>query len=308
MSDQPGPGPSPEEPPVITQEPHQWLGMALITPSLLFIGLLFLLPLGMTVWMSFHNWPLLGQPRWIGLENFSELMTDRRFWKSIRFTALYTVLVTSAIFLVAFPLALLVDRPLRIAGFFRTIYFMPVVIGFGAAATLWTWLLNPDNGVFADLLLRSGLVDAAPRPTESFWPALIVVIMMVVWKQAGFTMVILLTGLQSVPDDVTEAAKIDGAGPLSRFIRVTLPLMRNSIILALVLNVTWSMLAFDQFFIITQGGPRNSTVTAVFSIYLQSFSSYRLGYGSAMSMVLLVILVAISAMQMAIVNFRKTQE
>lgn len=289
----------------ISKEPYQWFGLALITPALIFISLLFLLPLGMTVWMSFHYWPLLGQPTFIGLENFGELIGDERFWRSIRFTVLYTVLVTSALFLVAFPLALLVDKPLRIAGLFRTIYFMPVVIGFGAAATLWTWLLNPDNGVFAELLLRAGIVDSAPRPTESFWPALIVVILMVVWKQAGFTMVILLTGLQAVPDDVTEAAKIDGAGPVSRFFRVTLPLMRNSIILALILNVTWSMLAFDQFFVITQGGPRNQTVTAVFSIYLESFSSYRLGYGSAMSMVLLVILVAISATQMAIMNFRK---
>ncbi|QQA41790.1 carbohydrate ABC transporter permease [Pelagovum pacificum] len=307
MTDLPEHRPSAEDEP-ISREPYQWLGLTLITPSLLFISLLFLLPLGMTVWMSLHSWPLLGTPRFIGGENFVELFGDGRFWRSIRFTVLYTVLVTSALFLVAFPLALLVDKPLRIAGLFRTIYFMPVVIGFGAAATLWTWLLNPDNGVFAELLLRAGIVDSAPRPTESFWPALLVVILMVVWKQAGFTMVILLTGLQSVSDDVIEAAKIDGAGPISRFFRVTLPLMRNAIILALVLNVTWSMLAFDQFFVITQGGPRNSTVTAVFSIYLESFSSYRLGYGSAMSMVLLIILVAISATQMAILNFRNTQE
>lgn len=304
MTERPGAVPLPEDEP-ITREPHQWFGLLLITPSLLFIGLLFLLPLGIAVWMSFHYWPLLGRPAFIGLENFAELLGEERFWRAVRFTVLYTVLVTVALFLVAFPLALLVDRPLRVAGLFRTIYFMPVVIGFGAAATLWSWLLNPDNGVFAELLLQTGLVDIAPRPMESFWPALSVVILMVVWKQAGFTMVILLTGLQAVPDDVIEAAKIDGAGPLSRFRRITLPLMRNSIILALILNVTWSMLAFDQFFIITQGGPRNSTVTAVFSIYLESFSSYRLGYGSAMSMVLLLILVSISAIQLALLNFRR---
>jgi multiple sugar transport system permease protein len=217
---------------------------------------------------------------------------------------LYTVLVTFALFAVAFPLALLVDRPLRAAGFFRTIYFMPVVIGFGAASTLWLWLLNPDSGVFAQLLRSLHLVSAAPRPIESFWPALGVIILMVVWKSAGFTMVILLTGLQSVPGEIIEAAKIDGANAWSRFRNITLPLMRNSVLLALVLNVTSSMLAFDQFFVITQGGPQNSTITAVFQIYLASFSSYRLGYGSALSLVLLVVLVAISSIQLAFLRTR----
>lgn len=292
--------------PVLQEErgPREWLGLLFILPSLLFIVLLFLLPLGMTVWMSLHNWPLLGRVRFIGLANYVELLNDAQFWHSLGFTALYTVLVTSAIMAVALPLALLVDRPLRAAGVFRTIYFMPVVIGFGAASTLWMWLLNPDNGVFAQILRGAGLIDAAPRPLESFWPALGVIVLMVVWKTAGFTMVILLTGLQSVPDDVIEAAKIDGARAFARFRRITLPLMRNAILLALVLNVTSSMLAFDQFFIITQGGPGNSTISAVFSIYLASFSSYRLGYGAAMSFVLLVVLVAISSVQLSFMGRR----
>lgn len=166
------------------------------------------------------------------------------------------------------------------------------------------WLLNPDSGVFAQLLRGAGIIDSAPRPLESFWPALGVVILMVVWKTAGFTMIILLTGLQSISNDVIEAARIDGASVWSRFRRITLPLMRNSVVLALVLNVTSSMLAFDQFFIITQGGPENSTISAVFSIYLASFSSYRLGYGSAVSFSLLVVLVAISAIQFVLLRQR----
>jgi multiple sugar transport system permease protein len=285
-------------------EPRGWLGLLFILPSTFFILLLFILPLLMTVWMSFYNWPLLGRSKFIGLANYVELAGDAQLWHSLGFTLLYTVLVTLALFIVAFPLALLVDRPMRSAGFFRTIYFMPVVIGFGAASTLWMWLLNPDSGVFAELLRTIGLVSSAPRPLESFWPALAVIILMVVWKSAGFTMVILLTGLQGIADDIVEAAKIDGAGPWSRFRRITLPLMRNSIMLALVLNVTSSMLAFDQFFIITQGGPQNSTISAVFSIYLASFSSYRLGYGSAISFALLVVLVAISSIQFAFLRQR----
>nr|WP_319516942.1 sugar ABC transporter permease [uncultured Cohaesibacter sp.] len=296
--------PALEEEIIESKPPHDWLGLGLITPSMIFIGVLFLLPLCMTLYMSLHYWPLLGRPSFIGLDNYREAIGEAQLWESLGFTVLYTVLVTTALFVVAFPLALLVDRPLRSAGFFRTIYFMPVVIGFGAASTLWMWLLNPDNGVFARLLVGSGIVDGAPRPLDSFWPALAVIILMVVWKTAGFTMVILLTGLQGVPDDVIEAARIDGAGPFSRFFRVIVPLMRNSILLALILNVTSSMLAFDQFFVITQGGPQNSTISAVFNIYLASFSSYRLGYGSALSVILLVILVAISAIQLSLLRSR----
>lgn len=286
------------------REPHGWAGLAFIAPSMVFVAGLFVIPLAMTIWMSLYHWPLLGRRRFIGLENYAELLGDTQLWHSLGFTLLYTVLVTAAILAVAFPLALLVDRPLRSAGFFRTVFFMPVVIGFGAASTLWMWLLNPDSGVFSRLLLGLGLVDAAPRPLESFWPALAVIILMVVWKTAGFTMVILLTGLQGIPAEVVEAARIDGAGVFSRFRRITLPLMRNSLLLALVLNVTSSMLAFDQFFIITQGGPENSTISAVFSIYLASFSSYRLGYGSALSFALLVVLVAISSIQLGFMRRR----
>ena len=290
--------------PISRVERQQWLGRAFIAPSVAMITVFFLLPLGMTVWMSFYNWPLLGKASFIGGDNYLELIGDQQLWRSLGFTALYTVLVTVALFAVAMPLALLVDRPLRAAGLFRTIYFMPVVIGFGAASTLWIWLLNPDSGVFAKLLLGLGLIDAAPRPLEQFWPAMGVIILMVVWKSAGFSMVILLTGLQSVPNELIEAAKIDGASPWSRFRLITLPLIRNSILLVLVLNITSSMLAFDQFFIITQGGPQNSTISAVFSIFLASFTSYRLGYGSALSLVLLVVLVAISSIQLAFLRGR----
>ena len=285
-------------------ERQQWLGLAFIAPSVAMITVFFLLPLGMTVWMSFYNWPLLGKASFIGGDNYLELIGDQQLWRSLGFTALYTVLVTAALFAVAMPLALLVDKPLRAAGLFRTIYFMPVVIGFGAASTLWIWLLNPDSGVFAKLLLGLGLIDSAPRPLEQFWPAMGVITLMVVWKSAGFSMVILLTGLQSVPNELIEAAKIDGASPWSRFRLITLPLIRNSILLVLVLNITSSMLAFDQFFIITQGGPQNSTISAVFSIFLASFTSYRLGYGSALSLVLLVVLVAISSIQLAFLRSR----
>ena len=134
-----------------------------------------------------------------------------------------------------------------------------------------------------------------------FWSIMV----LVVWKTAGFTMILLMTGLQSVPHDILEAAHIDGANRFQRFWKIKLPLMRRTLALALILSVAGSMLAFDQFYIISNGGPRNSTLTAVYWIFSQSFVSFKLGYGAALSMVLLVILVVISLAQLWLLRTRE---
>ncbi len=125
---------------------------------------------------------------------------------------------------------------------------------------------------------------------------------MVTWKAAGLSMVIIMTGLQAIPTDLTDAAKLDGAGGFARFRRITLPLIRRTLALALILSVTGSVLAFDQFYIILRGGPRNQTLTAVYWIFNQSFVSFKLGYGAALSVVLLLILVALSVVQLALLR------
>ena len=143
-----------------------------------------------------------------------------------------------------------------------------------------------------------GLTDKTVNLLADFDTAFWSIIVMVVWKIAGFTMIILLTGLQAIPTELQEAARIDGASRWQRFRRITLPLMRRTIALALILSVAGSMLAFDQFYIILRGGPQNQTITAVYWIFNQSFVSFKLGYGAALSMVLLVILVALSLVQL----------
>jgi len=155
-----------------------------------------------------------------------------------------------------------------------------------------------DSGLFSPLAERLGLTDGRINLLADFDTAFWSIIVMVVWKVAGFTMVVLMTGLQSIPSDLQEAAKIDGANAFVRFRRITLPLMRRTIALALVLSVAGSVLAFDQFYIILRGGPRNQTLTAVYWIFNQSFVSFKLGYGAALSVVLLAILVALSLVQL----------
>ncbi|TIM14857.1 MAG: sugar ABC transporter permease, partial [Mesorhizobium sp.] len=175
---------------------------------------------------------------------------------------------------------------------------MPAVVGFASASLLWSWLLNVDSGLFSPAAYDLGLIDRKFNLLATFQPAFWSIIAMVVWKVAGFTMIILMAGLQSIPQDLQEAAVIDGAGPFARFRAITLPLMRRTLALALILSVAGSILAFDQFYIILRGGPRNHTLTAVYWIFNQSFVSFKLGYGAALSMVLLVILVALSLVQL----------
>jgi multiple sugar transport system permease protein len=279
-----------------------WVGLLYIAPAIVLVTVFFVIPLCMTVWMSLHNWPLMGQHRFIGLDNYVAITKDVRFWNALKFTLYYTVIVTIAIFAVAFPLALFVEKPRPMTGVYRTAFFMPVVVGFASASLLWAWLLNVDSGLFSPAAQQLGLTEKKFNLLATFNPAFWSIIVMVVWKVAGFTMVILMTGLQSIPTELQEAAKIDGANAWQRFRAITLPLMRRTVALALILSVAGSILAFDQFYILLRGGPRNSTITAVYWIFNQSFVSFKLGYGAALSMVLLVILVVLSLIQLRLLR------
>jgi multiple sugar transport system permease protein len=277
-------------------------GYLFVLPCVVFTAVFFIAALAMTLWMSLNDWPLLGKPSFAGLGNYRELLQDRSFWASLLFTTKYTLVVTPPLFLVAFGLALLVQRRARLVGAFRTAYFLPVVIGMSVASLLWAWMFNDQVGILSDVLMRLGLVqEPVPWLSES-GNALASIVAMVVWKAAGFTMVLLLVGMQGIPDDLTEAARIDGATWWQRMRHVTVPLLRRTIALALVISVIGSYLAFEQFFILTHGGPRNSTITVVYWIYRAAFTYFRLGYAAAMSVILLVILVGLSALQLYVLR------
>jgi multiple sugar transport system permease protein len=277
---------------------RQWKGLLYIAPAMLLVLVFFVLPVIFTVWMSFHNWPLMGQPKWIGLRNYSRMLSDTRFLSAISFTAFYTVIVSVAIFAIAFPLALFVERERRGVGAYRSIFFLPVVVGLATASLLWTWLANVDSGLFSPALRALGLTERNVNLLATFGGAFTTIIVMVVWKIVGFTMILLLTGLQAIPSDLIEAARIDGAGRWQRFRHLTLPLMRRTLALSLILSITGSVLAFDQFYIMTSGGPQNSMISVVYYIINQSFVSFHLGYGSALSIALLIALVALSIVQL----------
>jgi multiple sugar transport system permease protein len=284
-----------------------WRGLLYIAPAMVLVIIFFVMPVIFTGWMSLHNWPLMGASRWIGFANYTRMLNDNRFMTALSFTAYYTVVVTIAIFAVAFPLAIFVERERRFVSTYRTIIFLPVVVGLATASLLWVWLANVDSGFIGPGLKALGLVEKSPNLLATFDTAFLTIIVMVVWKIAGFTMVILLTGLQAIPQELTEAARIDGAGRLQRFRHLTLPLMRKTIALALIVSVTGSILAFDQFYIMTSGGPQNRMISVVYYIFIQSFVSFNLGYGAALSIALLAILVVISIAQLWLLKVGEEQ-
>ena len=273
-------------------------GVLLISPALVFVTVFFLIPLALMIWMSLHKWPLLGHPRWTGVSNYTSMVNDPTFLHALGFTAEYTAIITPVLLAVGLGLALLVRERRRGVGFFRTVFFLPYVIGFAAASYLWLWLLDPSVGLLDHGLQSLGLTDKPVLWMSTANRALFAVILMIVWKVVGFTMLLLMSGLQSIPNDVQEAAKVDGAGRMAAFRRITVPLMRRSIALVTILAVAGSFLAFDQFYILTNGGPNNQTLTLVFWIYSSSFANFQLGYGAAMSVVLMLILMAITAVQL----------
>jgi multiple sugar transport system permease protein len=278
------------------------IGLLFVLPAVAFTVVFFLIPLVMTVFMSLHDWPLLGDHQFIGIENYVNLASDRQFWNSLWFTTRYTLLITPVIFFLAFGLALLINLPLHGVGVFRTIYFLPVVIGLGTSSLLWVWLLHDRVGVINAILVGLGLIDRPIVWLADPNYAMTAIVMSVVWKTVGFTMILLLTGMQAIPLELYEAAKVDGASYMGRLRYITLPLLRRTFALALILSVIGSYLGFDQFFIMTAGGPQNSTISVVYWIYKNSFTNFQLGYGASMSIVLLVVLVILSVIQLRLLR------
>jgi multiple sugar transport system permease protein len=269
------------------------LGMLYATPMAVVVAVLFVVPLALMIWMSFNNWPLLGASAPNGVANYSAL-SDPLFVRAIVFTLKYTAVTTVVLSLVAFGLALLVQQARPGVGLFRTVFFLPAGVGLASTSLLFYGLFNsessPLNGTLR--LLHLGPVDWLGSGDSALSSA----VGLVTWRFAGFYMLILMTGLQSIDPILYEAARTDGASPWQIMRKVTLPLLRPTLALMLVLSVTGSLLAFDQFFILTGG--RHETATVVIDIYREAFISQDLGRATAVSVAVLVVLIAINGAQL----------
>jgi multiple sugar transport system permease protein len=277
-------------------------GIGYATPTAVVVAVFFLTPLVLVLWMSLHRWPLLGPHTGNFPGNYTKVADNELFWQSVRFTLKYTAAITVLLSALALGLALLTQERRRGVGFYRTAFFLPCAVGFASAALLFYGLFSSSIGPLDPILRHLGLIERPVSWTGTPNHALFSTIALVLWRFAGFNMLILLTGLQSIPLEVYEAARVDGCSRWQAFRHVTLPLLRPAIALMLVLSVTGSLLAFDQFFILTQGGPDNSTLSVVMVIYREAFFRFDLGSAAALSVIVLAALVLLNVLQLGVLR------
>lgn len=273
-----------------------------ICPAVVINLLFFCLPFLQSLTMSFFEWPLLGEKTFVGLENYQTLLADDQFRTSLLFTLKYTLFVTPALFLVAFVLALLIDGKFKGVTLFRTIYFSPVVISMTSCSLIWLWIYNDLYGILNYILQELHIIDDPILWMGTEKTSLPAIVFMITWKMAGFSMLIILAAFQSVDTEVYESASIDGASKARQFFHITFPIIRPQVGLALIMSVIGSVLAFEQFLIMTKGGPTETTTTLVHYIYNTSFKYYNFGYGSAMTIILLIIMLLLSFAQMRLLK------
>lgn len=281
---------------------YKLVHLGFVLPALVLNLVFFIYPLINAFIMSFHKVPMIGDWIFIGLDNYVKLMNDPAFWNSLLFTLKYILLLTIPLFLLGLGLALLVNKKLPFVTFFRAVYFVPVVISMTASSLVWLWGYNDLYGIVNYYLMEIGIIDQPIVWMQQASTSLPAICLMILWKMAGFTMIIILSALQAIPEDVYEASKIDGANRWQTFMWITMPLLKPAIILSLVVSVIGSALAFEQFVIMTKGGPSNSTTTIVNLIYDTSFKFFDFGYGSAMAIVLLFILLVLGSIQVKAVS------
>ena len=276
-------------------------GLLYLTPAVAFVLLFTAYPFVQMVAMSFTNWSLITPPKPVGLNNFQAALNDKQFWFSLGYTIRYTIIITPILMVGGYLLALLVAPNSGLRRTTRGIIFIPVVIGLGVSSLAWVWLFDPTFGLINKFLFDIGLID---KPIQflgvdadlSTWS----IIASVVWKVIGFGTILFVAAIQAIPSELNEATMVDGATFWQRTRRVTVPLTRRTILLVTLISVIGSLLAFDQFYIMTAGQPFNQTQTAVFFIYLNSFPYLHLGYGAALSLILAAIILVFTVVQMAL--------
>ena len=274
------------------------IGMLYALPTAIYVAVFFVAPLLLVVRMSAGNWTLLGGDKGLNFpKNFTAIGSNTLFGPAVVFTIEYTVIVTILLIGLGLGLALLVQESGRWSGFLRTSFLLPGAIGLATASLLFWGFYSPTIGPISPPLEKLGLIDEPIQFLGTSLSALLSTTFLIVWKYAGFYMLILLVGLQAIPSEVYEAAAIDGATRWQTLRRVTLPLLRPSLALALILCITGSLLAFDQFYILTKGAPDNTTVTVVQLIYREAFQRQNLGTAAALSIIVLAVLLLINAAQ-----------
>lgn len=298
----------------ITPDPHalhrkdRLTAILFLLPSLIILGVFNFYPVGVVFFLSLFKWDNLSKSRtFIGLDNFISLAHSERFWNSLVITAEYALVVTAISMMLGLILAVLLNNHF-LAGksFWRGIFFLPVVTPTVAAAMVWVLLFNPGFG-FVNIILRYAGLNGLNWLADKHW-ALPTVMSLGIWRRLGFTLILYLAALQSLSREYYESAEMDGATPFQQFIYITVPLLRSTTIMLVILGVIDSFLVFDQVMVLTRGGPSNATEVIGMFMYSTSFSLFKLGYGSAISVVMFLVVAVFTLLQWRLVGFGSAEE
>lgn len=287
--------PASSDRPRLSRRHREWLAAGLfLAPDVLGLLIFVAIPMVFSIVLSFFQVSGFGSYEWIGLGNYRRMMDDPLFWDSMKITGEYVVILVPVLFCVSLGLGLLVKQKLPGIGVYRTALFLPYVISLVVVGVLWKFLLDEQTGVVNRAMRAAGFDGESWLGSPSL--ALGCVIAVMVWVMMGYYMIIFLAGLQEIPKELYEAAKLDGAGPWTTFRTITWPLLRPTSFFVLLMSTVAAITGgLDLIFVLTNGGPANGTSLAIFYIYQQAFGFGEYGYASAMGSFLVLIMVVVSA-------------
>ncbi|SDS78622.1 carbohydrate ABC transporter permease [Actinopolymorpha singaporensis] len=278
---------------------REWSAYVFLLPGGIVFSVFTVAALVFALYLTFHEWNILQPDKpFVGLDNYQRMIGDADYRRSIINTFYFTGGSVPLTMVIGLGVALLLNQPIRFRGLFRTLYYLPVVTPLVVVAILWKWLYNGDFGLFNYYLVRAHLVDKPLLWLSDQNLAMPAVILMAVWGGVGFSMVVYLAGLQSIPDELYEAARIDGAGALARLRHITIPMLRPTTLFLLVMGIIGSFQIFTQIFIMTSGGPVERTTTMVYFIYRAAFEFYDMGYASTLAFGLFALLFVVTLVQL----------
>ncbi|WP_274649635.1 carbohydrate ABC transporter permease [Paenibacillus humicola] len=271
----------------------------LVFPAMAFLIVFVMLPLLMTAALSFTDWNLISVDyNWVALDNYRQMLTDSKFWKVVGNTLVFGVFSVGFTIAAAMVLAVLLNKKIKGMPYFRSLVFMPYITPMVAVSTIWIWMFDQNFGLinwFSELFGGPQI----PWLTKPGW-AMISVIIVKIWKVVGYYTVLLIAGMQNIPEDLYEAARIDGSTERSLFFRITLPLLSPYVLFVVIVAVLASFQDFDMVYTMTGGGPADSTNMIIYYLYQFGFEFFEAGYASSVSVFLFLFLFLITWLQMAV--------
>jgi multiple sugar transport system permease protein len=279
---------------------REWTAYLFHAPGLILFAIFTVYALFTSFVLSFHEWDLIGERRFVGLDNYRELLQDESFHESIGHTAYFVVGTVVPSTILGLGLALLLNSQIRGLGLFRTAYYLPTITPLVIASLLWLWIYHANYGLANYYLQAFGVIDQPVVWLGTRTTAMPSVIVMSIWQTAGFGMLVYLAGLQAIPPEYYEAADVDGAGPWTKFWRITLPLLAPVTFFVVIINTVGAAKNFTPIFVMTNGGPPGpggATTTVGFWIYQNAFRFFRFGYASALAYAMFALLFGVSYLQ-----------